>query len=292
MSQEVNTLITLLEDNDKEVLNAVTGELVKRGVTVISSLEKAWEQASNQELQERLESVIHNIQFKHAKDKLRNWVEDGAHNLLKGACYIAQFQYPNTNYEDIDRAISKISNDIYLSANNNLSAIEKVKLLNYVIYDLNNFSRNTTNFYSPQNSFINQVLESRKGNPISLGIIYLTVAEKLGLPIFGVNLPKSFILAYKNEFRHYDSDDARNDILFYINPYNKGSILNRREIEHFIVQQNLTSKPDFYVPCDNKSIIERLITNLIIAFQRLGFEDKIKLLEEILYAVNKTRIEH
>ena len=178
--------------------------------------------------------------------------------------------------------------NIYLSESKSLSAIDKVKLLNYVIYDLNNFTRNTSNFYSPQNSFINQVLETRKGNPITLGIIYLSVAQKLKLPIYGVNLPKSFILAYMNEYRHYESPDITNDILFYINPYNKGTVLNRKEIDHFVYQQKLKAEPSFFAPCDNKSIIMRVITNLIIAYQKLGFLDKIKLLEEILKGVNKT----
>lgn len=290
MGQELQILISLLEDNDVEVISAVSGELQKQGVAIIPDLEKAWERTLDQTLQERLENVIHYIQFTSAKERLKTWADSGASNLLEGVCYIAQFQYPNTQLQEVERAILKISSDIYLSSNSNLSAIEKVRLLNYVIFDLNNFNRNTANFYSPQNSFINQVLETRKGNPISLGIIYLAVAEKLGLPIYGVNLPKSFILAYKNEFRHFDSEDQSNDILFYINPYNKGTILNRREVEHFIIQQNLSTKPEYFIPCSNKCIVERLLTNLIIAYQRLGFEDKIKLLEEILIEVNRTGI--
>lgn len=282
MGQEVETLISLLEDNDNEVLHAVTDELLKQGVTIIPKLEHAWETANDLKLQERLENVIHNIQFVNAKNKLKNWIDSGHENLLEGAAYIAQFQYPNTNVENLTKLVDNISNDIYLSAHNQLSAIEKIRLLNYVIFELNNFNRNTANFYSPQNSFINQVIETRKGNPISLGIIYLAVARKVGLPVFGVNLPKCFVLAYLNEFRHIDSKDKSNDILFYINPYNKGTILTRREIDNFIVQQNLKPEPEFYLPCDNKNIIYRLLTNLIIAYQKLGFDDKIKLLKDIL----------
>jgi regulator of sirC expression with transglutaminase-like and TPR domain len=288
MRQGINTLISLLEDNDTEVLGIVKDELLKQGTRILPQLEKAWENSMDPKLQERLENLIHHIQFTTAKAKLMNWVSDGAGDLLLGATYVAQFQYPGVDYHDLNKSIDLISRDIYLSDNKNLSAVDKVKLLNYVIYELNNFTRNTSNFYSPQNSFINQVIETRKGNPISLGVIYLAVARKLKLPIFGVNLPKSFILAYMNEYRHYESPDITNDILFYINPYNKGTILNKKEIDHFIHQQNLKPESGFYSPCDNKSIILRMITNLIIAYQKLGFPDKIKLLEEILKGVNKT----
>lgn len=288
MSQEIGTLISLLEDNDAEVLDVVKDELLKQGAPILPQLEKAWETASDLKLQERLENIIHHIQFSSAKNRLMNWVSEGAKDLLLGATYVAQFQYPGADYYKLNKSIEIISKDIYLSENRSLSAIEKVKLLNYVIYELNHFSRNTSNFYSPQNSFINQVLETRKGNPISLGIVYLIIAQKLKLPIYGVNLPKSFILAYMNEYRHYESPDITNDILFYINPYNKGTVLNKREIDHFIAQQKLSPQLDFYSPCDNKSIIMRMLTNLIIAYQKLGYTDKIKLLEEILKGVNRT----
>ncbi len=288
MRQEIQTLISLLEDNDTEVLAIVKAELLKQGTSILPQLEKAWEEAGDINFQVRLENIIHHIQFSTAKSRLMNWVADGANDLILGATYVSQFQYPGIDYHTINKAIEFISKDIYLSESISLSAIEKVKLLNYVIYDLNNFTRNTNNFYSPQNTFINHVLETRKGNPISLGIIYLAVAQKLGLPIYGVNLPKSFILAYMNEYRHYESPDIADDILFYINPYNKGTVLGRREIDHFIYQQKLKPEPGYYVPCDNKSIIMRMITNLIIAYQKIGFSDKIKLLEEILKSVSKT----
>jgi len=282
MSQEVDTLISLLDDNDTEVLHAVSDELLRKGIPIIPKLEKAWETTLNQKLQERLENVIHTIQFINAKNRLKEWIDNGAINILEGASYIAQFQYPNATIESINSSIEKISGDVYLSAQNSLSAIEKVRLLNYVIFDLNNFVRNTSNYYSPQNSFINLVIETRKGNPVSLGIIYLAVAQKVGLPVYGVSLPNSFILAYMNEYRHFDSKDITNDILFYINPYSKGTILTRREIDNFIVQQKIKVEPYFYGPCDNKNIILRLLTNLIIAYQKLGFEEKIKLLQDIV----------
>ena len=151
-----------------------------------------------------------------------------------------------------------------------------------MIFDLYKFTRNTHNFYSPQNSFINQVLETKKGNPISLAIVYMAVAYKLGLPIYGVNLPKNFILAYKDDLRHYDASDESEDILFYINPYNKGAILGKKEIDYFINQHKFKADKSYYIPCDNQAIVVRLINNLILSYEKLGFKDKIERLNEIL----------
>lgn len=279
---KIDALIALLDDSDTEVLNAVNDSLLKEGIEIVPQLEKVWETTLDEKLQERLENVIHNIQYDTTRNNLIKWTSDGAKYILEGAVYLSQFQFPEANFQKLDAEIDKIKNDIWLEINNNLTALEKVKILNYVIFELHKYTRNTSNFYSPQNSFINQVIESKKGNPISLAIIYMSVAHKLGLPIYGVNLPKNFILAYKDEFRQCDSIDESDDVLFYINPYNKGAVLGKREIDYFIQQQKIKTDKSFYIPCSNNEIVIRLISNLILSYEKLGFNDKIDRLKELL----------
>ncbi len=279
---KIDALIALLGDTDVEVLNAVTDNLLKQGISIVPHLEKAWETTIDMKIQERLENVIHDIQFETTKSNLHVWNKNNAQYVLEGACYLAQFQFPEISCSKIDEEVERIKDDIWLEINSNLTALEKVKILNYVIFDLHKYSRNTHNFYSPQNSFINQVIETKKGNPISLSIIYLSVAYKLNLPIYGVNLPKNFILAYKDELRHFDSEDETDDILFYINPYNKGAVLGKKEIDYFIKQQQLALNKSFYMPCSNQDIVKRLINNLILSYEKLAFNDKIDRLKELL----------
>ena len=280
-TSKIKALISLLDDKDSEVLNAVTDNLLQQGIEIIPQLEKVWETTENEKLQERLENVIHDIQFETTKKNLIKWCAGGCEYVLEGASYLAQFQFPEIDIKKLDSRIEKIKDDIWLEISNNLTAIEKVKILNYVIFDLHKFARNSSNFYSPQNSFINQVLETKKGNPISLAVIYMSVAYKLKLPVYGVNLPKNFILAYKDESNQKNSEDNSGDILFYINPYNKGAILGKREIDYFIKQHNLKFDKSFYKVCSNKEIVLRLINNLILAYEKLGFNDKIEKLTEL-----------
>jgi regulator of sirC expression with transglutaminase-like and TPR domain len=283
--REILAMISLLDDNDIEVISTVTGNLLKRGAEVIPDLERAWEGTPSEKLQSRLENLIQEIQFNGVKKDLEHWVKTGAEYVLEGAFIVARFQFPEISMDKINEQIERIRKDVWLEMNNNLTALEKVKILNYIIFDLHKFSRNNADFYSPQNSYINQVFETKKGNPISLSIVYLAVAYKLDLPIYGVNLPKNFILAYKDEFRHHDSPDESEDILFYINPYNKGAVLGRREIDYFITQQQIKSHPSFYVPCNNIHIIVRLINNLILSFEKLGYAQKISRMKELLAIV-------
>ena len=280
--KELKALISLLDDSDNEIVNIASSNIMNQGPAAIPELERAWETTLNETLQERLESVIQNIQFNEAKQSLRTWRDSGAENILEGVTYLAKFQFPDITLESIDKEIDKIKQDVWLELNNNLTALEKIKIINYIIFEIHKFKRNSANFYSPQNSYINQVLETKRGNPISLAIVYLAVANKLNIPIYGVNLPKNFILAYKDEYRQCDSEDETEDILFYINPYNKGAVLGKREIDYFIQQQQLEAKREYFMPCNNKDIIIRLINNLILSYRKLQFIDKIEKLNDLL----------
>ncbi len=285
-NKELKAIIALLDDPDREVVDVVSDTLLRKGIEAIPELEKAWENTLDERIQERLEDIIQQIQFNTTKQNLLGWIKTGAENILEGAFFIAQFQYPDIKFEKINNEIEKIRKDIWLELNDNLTALEKVRILNYFIFDLHRYTRNTTDFYSPQNCYINKVIETRKGNPISLAIIYLSVSYKLGLPIYGVNLPKNFILAYKNEFGIADAENEENNILFYINPYNNGAVLGKREIDYFLTQQQLKPQKSFYLPCSNRDIVIRLINNLILSYEKIEAPEKVPGLKELLEIVS------
>ncbi len=286
--KEFNALISLLDDPDQEVYEAISSNLVSKGVELIPNLEKVWEKTLDENLQERLECIIHDIQFNSTKNSLQQWLDKGATNVFEGACYLAKFQFPEVEYLKLDVSLERIKEDVWLEFNSNLTELEKIKVLNYVFFEIHSFSRNTANFYSPQNSYINQVIEARKGNPISIAILYMEVGRKLGLPLYGVNLPKNFILAYINEDEGGEKALANvDDVLFYINPYNKGGVLSRNEIDRFLKEQKLAPTQTYYLPCSNEEIIIRLINNLLVAYDKLAFLEKISKLKELLKVFKK-----
>lgn len=275
---EIHALINLLDDPDEEVIKAVSTRISELGLPIVASLEKAWETTLNIELQQKIENIIQKIQFNNVKTELNNWNLIGGNDLLMGATIIARYQYPEIKYELINTTIEKIKNDVWLEINDNLTALEKVKVINHILYNIHGFSGNFSHYYAPHNYFINQVLETHKGNPVTLGIIYITIAKMLNLPIQGVNLPKNFILAYTDVYATSKPDS----VLFYINPYNKGAVLGKREIDYFLQQQNIQPNDLYYYPCNNFEIIVRLIRNLISSFESTGQANKIKRMKILL----------
>lgn len=278
---EINALVKLLDDPDEEIYQHVQERLLAYGNEVIIHLEHAWEQSLDTKLQERIEHIVHTIQFNNVKEDLNLWYQSGAFDLLQGALVINRYQYPDLDEQAVINQIEEIKRDIWLGMQYEMSSIEKIKLINHVFYNQYGFSGNTKNHHDPQNSYLNQVLESKKGNQISLAIIYATLAQKLDIPVYGVNLPQHFILGYIDE----GSEEKEYGVLFYINAFNKGAIFGKHDVDQFLRQLNLEPQPGFYTPCSNTEIIRRIIRNLISAYENLGATDKVdelKLLQEIL----------
>lgn len=284
-NKEVEALLKLLDDSDFEIYRQVEERLLSYGIDVIPVLEKSWENSLDLVLQQRIEDLIHKIQFSSVNDELKTWAISGAFDLLQGFIIVSKYQYPDFDEQKIINQIEAIKRDAWIELRYDTSPIEKVKILNHVFYNIHGFTGNVTNYHDPQNSYLNIVMESRRGNQISLAIIYSVIAQRLDIPIFGVNLPQHFILAYQDEQSEYEKISLdQHGILFYINAFNKGFIFNKRDIDYFLKQLNLEPLPIFYTPCSNIQIIKRVIRNLINSYEKLGYAQKISELES-LYAI-------
>ncbi|MCR8560829.1 transglutaminase-like domain-containing protein [Mucilaginibacter sp. BJC16-A38] len=279
---EVNSLIRLLDDPDGEIFEHVHQKLLSYGSEAIEYLEQAWEQAFDSVQQERIANLVHEIQFDIVKKDLQLWHQSGAFDLLQGVLIINRYQYPDLDEQKVINQIEGIKRDIWIQMMNEASPAEQVKLINHVFYNIYGFSGNTANHQDPQNSYLSQVLETKKGNQISLAIIYSIIAQKLDIPIYGVNLPQHFILAYLDDSLQSEFEGG---ILFYINAFNKGFIFGRRDVDMFLKQLNLKFDKQFYEPCSNTDIIKRVLRNLISAYEHLGSSEKVDELNELLAIV-------
>ncbi len=193
--KEIPALIRLLDDPDPEIFRHIEDKLLSYGEDIVSYLELEWEKSFNPILQERLVNLIHKIQFQNVKMDLELWYNSGSFDLLRGILIINRYQYPDLEEQKIINQIEEIKREVWMQMMYESSPSEKVRLINNIFYNIYGFGGNTTNHKDPQNSYISQVLESKKGNQISLAIIYSIIAQKLDIPIYGVNLPQHFILA-------------------------------------------------------------------------------------------------
>lgn len=274
--KNLKALVSLLADDDKEILDHVEQKIITLGGTVIPYLESEWESNFNPIVQKRIEDLIHTVQFSQLKQKLRTWKEAGFMDLLEGMWLISTYQYPDLEYEKLKSDIEQLYFEAWTEMRfDNDNPIDQVKILNYVFFGKMRFASNTKNFHSVSNSMLNVVLETRKGNPISLCVVYMLIAQRLKMPIYGVNLPNLFILTYKVK-----------DLQFYINAFNKGLVFTRSDIDNYISHLNLSHNPMFYEPCNNLSIIRRVLRNMIVSFEKAGNIEKTDEVRQLLLSIS------
>ncbi|UJP64680.1 transglutaminase-like domain-containing protein [Mongoliitalea daihaiensis] len=269
--KELHALVSLLDDSDWEVKTHVKDRLVALGQEVIPFLEKKWEDCFNPELQREIEELVHTLQFTQLKNRLLNWKNNKEQDLLTGLWLINTYQYPDLEFKKLQAEMNQIYFEVWTAFKNDLQPYEQVKIINSILFNHFKFSANTKNFHSPANSMLSNVLESKKGNPISLCSIYLLVAQKLGIPIYGVNLPNLFILTYKTE-----------DVRFYINAFNKGVVFTKKDISNYLEHLNIAPQDDFYEPCTNTVIVKRFLRNLYLTFEKFGEVDKTQEIKELI----------
>ena len=291
--KEIEALINLIDDPDEVVYAHVRERIVSYGETIIPQLENIWELNSfGHEFQQRIEDIIHIIQFDSVYKSLERWSRDGGVDLFEGALLVAHYQYPDLDETEVKSNLMKVRQDVWLELNDELTALERVKVINHILFDVHGFRGNKKNFHAAQNSYINTVLESKKGNPLSLSIIYIVIAESLGVPVYGVNLPNHFLLAFvdPNNIIHFienhtNPEAEKTDVLFYLNAFSSGTIVHKSEISTYLEQINLEPRAEYYQACDNRTIVTRLINNLIYSYDRLGYPDKVDELKKLLQAV-------
>jgi regulator of sirC expression with transglutaminase-like and TPR domain len=129
----------------------------------------------------------------------------------------------------------------------------------------------------------------QSGNHLSLSVLYLIITQKLGLPVFGVNLPRHFILAYMDDTRatRQAKNYTQKEVLFYINPFDKGAIFRKSEIELFIQQQNIKPQENFFLPCNNLTVIRRLLAEIRLIHQKKGQKNQEETINHLLLALDE-----
>lgn len=284
--KEVASLIKLLDDPDIEIASHVEEKLMSYGSEVIEPLESAWAQSLDIVLQERIENLVHKIQFRNIKRELELWHISGSFDLLQGILIVNKYQFPDLDEQKVVNQLEDIKRDIWMQLVYDMSPVEKVKLINHYLYGIYGFIGNTSNHQDPQNSYLSSVLETKKGNQILLAIIYSIIAQKLDIPVYGVNLPQHFILAYVDQDYAgeggFEDSEFNSKILFYINAFNKGFIFGRKDVDAFLRQLNFQPMEHFYEPCTNVDIIQRVLRNLISSYEKLSAFEKVQELEELL----------
>ena len=283
-TKEISALLHLIDDPDSDVYTTVREKLISYGKNVIPNLEYLWETTDNPFIQERVEMLIHNVQYEEVKNQLNDWLKEGEPELLKGAYIFNNYHFPDVPYDNIAKPLENLRRNIWLELNPYLTPLEQTNIITGIIFQYYKFKKNPTDSNRPHDFLLSQVLETKKGNNISLTIIQLILARLAELPIHLIQIPDQLILAYIK----YPSDNTFSgepeNIPFYIDG-GSGQIFSYKEIELYLKRAGLEWSAEFFKPQTSQMIIATLIEEYASCFQNdhAAYKyNELKLLAEII----------
>ena len=178
--KELKALVSLLED--RSLRGEIEGKILELGTETIPFLEEEWEKSFDPDLQQYLEDIIHKLQNELLKERLVEWKQAESDDLLKGMWIVATYQYPDLSLEKLRQDLEQLYYEVWLEHKPEQHHFDQIKFINGVLFSKLKFRANMKNFHSPANSMINMVMQTKRGNPISLSVIYLLIAQKLDMP--------------------------------------------------------------------------------------------------------------
>jgi regulator of sirC expression with transglutaminase-like and TPR domain len=181
-------------------------------------------------------------------------LQDEKIDLIRGALVIARAEYPHLEIEEYAGRIETMARRVAALAGN-LDPQATLAALNNVVFEQAKLRGNREDYYDPRNSFLNDVLDRGLGIPITLSIVYMEVARRVGFPLSGVGMPGHFLL------KHYRENGQ--EIL--IDCFNRGEVLSRQDCQSRldeIYSGEMTLRPEFLHPISRRQILTRMLNNL------------------------------
>ncbi len=182
-------------------------------------------------------------------------IEDEQIDLLRASLTIARIEYPDLDIASYVARVEALASRVRTQISSYLPVLDMIDALNRVLFHDLGFRGNRDDYYDPRNSFLNEVIERRLGIPITLSVLYMEVARRIGLPLVGVGMPGHFLL------KIYDVEGRQ----LLIDPFNNGGMLNAAECEERMEEAyrgELHFKPEFLLPVNRRQILTRLLNNL------------------------------
>ncbi len=186
---------------------------------------------------------------------VRSEIEDERVDLLRSALTFARIEDPQLDIEDYVRRVDELAARVSEKIEDPDDPAQVIAALNDVLFREEMFRGNTVDYYSPRNSFLHDVLDRRLGIPITLALVYMEVARRVGFQLFGVGMPGHFLL------KHYDVDGQA----ILIDAFERGSIVTEddcRQKLDSIYSGQVALQPEFLLPVTRRQMLTRMLNNL------------------------------
>lgn len=252
-------LLKLLEDPDEKVYNEIKLKVYENPETFKIFIEENWVNLANSLAIKRAENLLMEISLNETVNNIIAWKKDENSYVSDALLIIEKFFDNTTDENDIINNVNSIVSELWLELNDQLTALEKVKLVNHTLYVSNKFkyiSNRNTDYYTVNFS---KFLDNKEFIDSTITLLYVIICEKLELPIklLNINLAGYSVLGYidaalaKAVFNKHD-----NNVVFYILPTFNGEVWSQAQLLSFSEKKNITLDPNKIKVLTNQQVVK------------------------------------
>lgn len=271
---EIQSLLLLMDDPDPFIQESVQSRFTELGENAVPILDEYRLEIKSADEKKRVGDIIHQLTFETLKADFHELLDQGVKNregLEKATFMLARFGNPTLRGREYSKKLDHFAEMVEPTIRYRLDERRKMKqLIKFVFEDLN-FSGDTEDYHNPENCFMDQVINRRRGLPITLSMVVMFLARRLEMPFFGINMPIHFMLNYISD---------KEEVL--IDPYDSGAIVTYDQCYFFLKKNNIEPKPDHFRVASDVEILVRCIRNLIHSYERKELVEKVEDLKKLL----------
>ncbi len=208
----------------------------------------------------------------HVVSRLPRWVATGT-DLENGVFLVAQTGYPRLNIESIRSRLDAIAHEIEVDLPRE-GGVPAIRHMATVLRDIYGFHGNEADYYDPDNSYINRVLVTRTGLPISLSVLWILLGKRLDLQISGVGLPS-----------HVIANLSTTAGTLYFDPFRGGELLSIRDVMNLVSATGQVFHPNHLRPATSLQLVQRMFNNLLHGYQIREDVERARLVRQYLAAL-------
>ena len=268
-------LVSLLADDDPAIYNSVRQKLLACGPAAREWL-RPYLLSNDPVLRRRVTQITRHFGRQVADNRfLAFCLKQGEElDLEQSAWLLAQTQYPDANVEAYQALLDDFAGELRERVVFAPGARGILAAANEFIFAKLGFAGNEEKFYEPENSYLNMVIDRRKGNPMSLCLVYMLIARRLHLPVTGIGLPGHFICRFQTSCEE-----------IYIDCFNQGKLMTKADCIHYLVRGNYDVQDEYLSPLTPRRMLMRMCGNLHRIYFHLQRRDETTRLQRYLVAL-------
>ena len=245
-------LVKLLSDEDTTVLQLLEERFLEMGADGLAFLEAVARDAAP-DARRGARRILHTIHEREVFDAFARFcaVSSSAFDLEAGCWLLAKTRYPELDTVAYQARLDQMARELKERLTGRETPRATIEVCNRYLFRRLGFRGNEEDYYDPDNSYLNRVLDRRLGIPISLSVVYLLTGRRLGLPLQGVNLPGHFLLKW-----HSTSTE------FYVDAFNEGQVLHKEDCKEMCEQMGHGFRPAHLASATSRQILLRICRNL------------------------------